>query len=104
MLQVLRIIQEALNNSLKHARAKVIRIDAIWLDSDQNLFIVIADDGLGLADPPRRGRGLNNMQRRAREVGGDLMIGNLPEGTEVRLQLRYGAWRDNYPDLEARKP
>lgn len=99
MLQILRIVQEALNNALKHSQAEVIRITAAWRVADQSLLIVIADDGAGLAEPPRRGRGLNNMHRRAREVGGELSINRLAEGTEVRLCLRHGAWRDNYPEL-----
>lgn len=99
MLQVLRIVQEALNNALKHANAGRIRIDAVWREADQTISIGVVDNGVGLAEPMRRGRGLNNMQRRAREVGGSLAIDRRAEGTEVRFLLKYGAWFETYPDL-----
>jgi signal transduction histidine kinase len=99
MLQVVRIVQEALNNALKHAQAKLIRIDAAWCEADQTIAIRIADDGIGFAEPLRRGRGLNNMRRRAREVGGRLMIDRPTGGTEVRFLLKYGAWLETYPEL-----
>lgn len=99
VLQVLRVLQEALNNALKHAQASLIRIDAVWREADQTIAIRVADDGVGLAEPLRRGRGLNNMQRRAREVGANLTIDHPTGGTELRFLLKYGAWRETYPDL-----
>jgi signal transduction histidine kinase len=62
------------------------------------ITISVVDDGIGLADSVRRGRGLNNMQRRAREVGGDLSIIRGPVGTQVCLRLKEEVWLGDYPD------
>jgi signal transduction histidine kinase len=98
ILQVLRIVQEALNNALKHALARTIRVDASWNTVEKMITISVVDDGIGLADSVRRGRGLNNMQRRAREVGGDLSIIRGPVGTQVCLRLKEEVWLGDYPD------
>jgi signal transduction histidine kinase len=101
MLQLLRILQEALNNALKHAGATTIRIDAIWSSSQRLMSVSVADDGQGFATPFRRGRGLNNMQRRSREIGADLQINRLEPGTAITLTLRDRAWVDQYPEASA---
>jgi signal transduction histidine kinase len=98
MLQLLRIVQEALNNALKHALAKTIRIDAVWSSSGRLISVAVADDGRGFGSSARRGRGLNNMQRRAREIGADLQINRLDPGTAITLTLRDRAWVEQYPD------
>jgi signal transduction histidine kinase len=98
MLQLLRIVQEALNNALKHAGATTIRIDAIWSSSQRLMSVSVADDGQGFATPFRRGRGLNNMQRRCREIGADLQINRLDPGTAITLTLHDRAWVDQYPE------
>ena len=83
------ITLEALNNSLKHARAKHVQV-RIWLD-DENLVLEIADDGQGFspdAAKQRGGLGLASMQERAREMGGVLTIQSAPgQGTKVRVNV-----------------
>lgn len=87
-----RVVQEALNNTVKHARAK-----SVWIRAWQNketLFCSIRDDGVGF-EPSRtqgtggsRGLGLVAMQERVSAIGGTLQIESHPDrGTEVRLQL-----------------
>ena len=85
-----RIVQEALNNVLKHAEARtcVIRFD---VDADA-LDVEIRDDGRGLRpsdDPDRRiGVGLHTMRERATEVGGSCAIEPIDGGgTRVRARL-----------------
>jgi signal transduction histidine kinase len=86
-----RIVQEALNNTVKHARAKNVWIRA-W-QSKQVLFCSVRDDGAGF-DPNvqrasgRKGLGLVAMQERVSALGGTLRIESLPErGTELLIQL-----------------
>jgi signal transduction histidine kinase len=83
------ITLEALNNSLKHARAKHEQV-RIWLD-DESLVLEIADDGQGFspdAAKQRGGLGLASMQERAREMGGVLTIQSAPgQGTKVRVSV-----------------
>jgi signal transduction histidine kinase len=88
MLQVLRVIQEAINNALRHADAKEIIVAARYVD-DHEYMIKIEDDGSGIPDNVSPGRGLSNMRRRARELGGNLEIRRRSggKGTEVHLSF-----------------
>ena len=69
LLQILRILQEAITNTIKHAGARHIIIELAASEDDETIVRVI-DDGKGLSEPKRAGgRGLLNMQRRARDIG-----------------------------------
>jgi signal transduction histidine kinase len=90
-LQVLRILQEALTNVLKHAKASevIVRTNS-ELDAQGRVTIVVdvIDDGVGGnigANPS--GRGLNNMRRRAHELGGSIDFVSATTGSRVRLVL-----------------
>lgn len=85
MLQVLRVLQEALTNALKHARARRVRV---WLEfRDGRLQAEVEDDGVGFSGNARPGgRGLGNMRTRARRIGARLDITAAPvRGTLLRL-------------------
>jgi signal transduction histidine kinase len=86
VLNLLRILQEGLNNAVKHSQAHQIRI-AAWYHRDSALRIAVRDDGIGLPAVPKMGRGLANMQRRARDIGGRLDFTPLEPGTSVSLTL-----------------
>jgi len=88
-LQIQRIIQEAINNAVRHAKAKSIGIKAIY-DSD-NLFlsISVSDDGIGIPQTPRRGRGIANMRHRARTINSRIEIMPRHPGTEVLLIMKF---------------
>jgi signal transduction histidine kinase len=90
-LQLVRIIQEALTNVRKHARASKAQID-IRRDST-SLLATIVDDGVGF-DAGARTRtefpqfGLSTMRERAEAIGGELQLESTPgHGTTVRLHL-----------------
>lgn len=85
-LQILRILQEALTNVLKHAQAR--NVDVALDFSADALRIRIADDGVGFTDSgAHSGRGLRNMQSRAQKIGATLDIAHLSPGTAIRLDL-----------------
>lgn len=88
MLQVLRVIQEAITNAVRHAGATKILV-AVRYMGDHEYVIQVEDDGVGIADDVSPGRGLSNMRRRARELGGTLDIRrrSVGQGTEVRLSF-----------------
>jgi PAS domain S-box-containing protein len=91
ILQLMRIVQEALSNAIRHAHAKLIDISAFMATPEQ-LVLAVADDGQGLSEPLRRGRGLGNMQKRATVIGASLSIGPREDtpparGTQVQLTL-----------------
>jgi signal transduction histidine kinase len=94
-LQVLRIVQESVNNVLKHSRATEVRISArpsIRDTEHTGVVIRVTDNGRGF-DPEQtaRGRGLNNLRHRAAELGGELTIQSRPgRGTSIALHLPLG--------------
>ena len=83
-----RIAQEALNNVLKHAQARNVRIDVSA--TDEELILDVHDDGRGF-DPraARRGRwGMTTMRERAEAAGGQLHVDATPgEGTRIHARV-----------------
>jgi signal transduction histidine kinase len=90
-LQVVRIVQEALTNVRKHAKASHARVEIRREGSV--LVATIADDGVGFSAGARaRGEfpqfGLSTMRERAESIGGTLVIDSVPgRGTTVRFEL-----------------
>ena len=86
---VLRIAQEAINNSVKHARARRIMID-LHFDTDA-LQLRVRDDGCGFDPQNQNGDGhfgLIGMRERAQEIGGELRILSETEsGTEIIVNV-----------------
>lgn len=86
-MNIYRIIQEGVNNAMKYAEASKIEVH---ISQEGNQFqIDIMDDGIGF-DPSTvsMGNGLNNMKKRARDIGGTLDIIS-SEGLGTRLNLRF---------------
>ncbi|MGB5029666.1 MAG: ATP-binding protein, partial [Chitinophagaceae bacterium] len=65
-----RVLQEAINNALKHSKGKNI---AVKISGDTNWSVSVADDGDGIdlskGDAGDGGNGLNNMKERCKEAG-----------------------------------
>jgi signal transduction histidine kinase len=87
-----RVVQEALTNAVKHAKAKNVWIRA-WLQ-DQVLHCSIRDDGAGFdthaaqATSGRKGLGLIAMRERLSAIGGTLcMESSQRSGTELLIRL-----------------
>jgi two-component system CheB/CheR fusion protein len=79
------IAQEAINNAVKHGRARTVSI--ALRANDRVLSLTVADDGVGIDDNPvhTTGMGLNIMQYRAGMIGGSLRIVQPKQGgTRVR--------------------
>jgi signal transduction histidine kinase len=88
-LHVLRIIQEAITNTLRHAHANnvEVRISGSGVGR-RELHVSIHDDGRGLEAPvPSGGRGIKNMKSRAEELGAVLKIEGTPSGTRIDLTI-----------------
>jgi len=89
VLHILRILQEAFANVLKHAHARRIRV-ATAVDAGR-VSISVSDDGKGFdGSASARGYGLTNMRGRARTIGGDLRIEPTAFGTTLSLVLPIG--------------
>jgi signal transduction histidine kinase len=76
VLQILRLVQEALNNALKHAKATNIYLDFTYDEVGSELTVSVADDGVGMGENMLFGRGQTNMMARARAAGGKLSVSN----------------------------
>lgn len=79
-----RIIQECLNNIIKHSSAK--EINFIIPD---NQHLLVSDNGRGFdLTKIEKGSGLVNLQDRAKVIGAELIIkSNLGEGTQIDIYL-----------------
>ncbi len=87
-IHIFRLVQESLNNAVKHSGAKTISVTL----SLQNklLVVVIRDDGKGFdTDAAFDGHyGLENMKSRISEIGGKLHIASKPaQGTEIKFEV-----------------
>jgi signal transduction histidine kinase len=85
-LHVLRILQEAITNVMKHAGAGEVRVST-RRDGAGGVTITIADDGCGLDPGAAGGRGIANMRARAKELGATLRVHATAQGTRVELTL-----------------
>lgn len=87
-----RIFQEALNNVVKHARAKTVWVQ-LAIDDDETT-LSIRDDGVGMdleARSPVPTMGLSNMRERVGEIGGSFSIDSVPGvGTTVKVMAPVG--------------
>jgi signal transduction histidine kinase len=83
-----RIAQEAITNAVKHSNAGEI---VVRLEVGAGVTLTICDDGIGLPENPRNGKGmgLRTMAYRASVIGATFNIERLPPGgTRVTCQLR----------------
>ena len=92
-LGLFRVVQEALNNIEKHARAKLVRVKIAI--NDEGVVSSIRDDGVGFdlagadsARGERRGIGLSSIRERAFALGGTCEIGSVPKkGTSITVRV-----------------
>ena len=91
-MALFRIVQEALANCAKHARASTVQIE-LALDAHP-MWLAVADDGVGFARDAlplsggRTGHGLLNMRETAEFAGAVFSVSSTPgRGTTVRVDL-----------------
>ncbi len=107
VIQIVRLLDEALTNAVKHANARrvTVRIETlVGNDGRDRGRITVEDDGRGFDVPPADGsaagtkaaRGLRNMRSRAARCGAELVLDSCAQGTRVRLTLPH-----RFPDSEA---
>ena len=90
-LQLLFIVQEALSNIRKHAKAKTV---TIVLNNAQDFELSVQDDGCGFdlsasSGVPEQHVGLTIMKERATRLGAELTVSSDASGTCVRLHLAH---------------
>jgi len=85
-VHVYRIVQEALNNVVKYAKATQVVVSIVFIGGVLN--VIIRDDGIGFSLNTSDGLGLTSMQNRAKCIGGLLSIETkIDEGTEISLEV-----------------
>jgi signal transduction histidine kinase len=89
-INVLRILQEAVTNCIKHAGASTLEVNLQITASE--LVLVIVDNGRGMEVRPHRyaggnGKGLPGLACRAKAMGGQCLVSSASPGTRVSLHL-----------------
>lgn len=81
-----RIVQEQMNNIMKHAKAR--HVDLSVMPGDKQVILVITDDGIGF-DPSKKakGIGLKNIHSRVQFYSGHFNIHSMP-GKGCKLEIR----------------
>ena len=97
-IHTLQIVREALSNVLNHAQARQAEI-RVLCNSDGSVSATVTDDGIGVHQPAGAHHyGMTIMEERARNLGGQLSVENLPAfGTRVTLHFMPSARRDTIP-------
>ncbi len=85
---IYRIVQECMTNSIRHGKAKKIRIH---IEREYNMLIIsVADNGIGCADI-EKGFGLHHMEERLNMLQGELKYsGDDGFVVEARIPIRWG--------------
>ena len=91
-----RIFQECLTNVIRHAQAKLVRVDLS--QEDERIVLVVEDDGIGFLESDLSNTpgslGLLGMRERAQACGGDVRISSSPgNGTTVTIRVPLDAPR-----------
>ena len=99
---VMRIVQEAIGNVIRHAHAETLsirtRIEAI--DGVEGIAVEITDDGCGMPDSAKTSRrGLAHMRKRADEIDGRLEIDASAAGTTIRVWFPVPQMRNGDPSI-----
>jgi two-component system, NarL family, sensor kinase len=88
-LQIYRVIQEALTNIIKYAKAHAGKITIE--ENQSSIFIEIKDNGKGfnVTEALNSGKsfGLHNIIERSRVIGGEAKISSSPEGTIININI-----------------
>ena len=86
LLNIYRILQEAINNVLKHASATEIQLDII--QSEKELFLIIKDNGVGFTkNSSKSGIGLKNIEKRIEILKGKFNIMSSENGTTLDIKI-----------------
>ncbi len=85
-MNIYRIIQEAVNNSIKYAKSSEVKV---MISENNGFHIEITDDGIGFAeDQVELGNGINNMKKRARDLNASFAISSsVKKGTAITVVI-----------------
>ncbi|RKL65825.1 sensor histidine kinase [Salipaludibacillus neizhouensis] len=93
--QLFRVIQEALSNTLRHAKAETVTFSIDH--SEQKILVTMADDGTGFDQEGKKAEtnisyGLTTMEERIKELGGHFsLLSYRDKGTTIKIRVPLGA-------------
>lgn len=93
-LHVMRIVQEAVTNAIKHSQANRMTISISTNDSClKTVTIKLEDNGMGIKDSEiaSTSRGIKNMMFRAKQLASELKISSGSHGTSVMLIIPFNS-------------
>ncbi len=84
-----RILQELVNNLIKHSQASYVSVQFFMID--ESIMLVFSDDGIGMeVDNTNEGMGLRNIHSRLEMVAGNLSIEpNEPKGLTFNIRVPF---------------
>jgi signal transduction histidine kinase len=83
---VYRLVQEALNNAVRHAQARNARVRV--MQHDNRIVVDVSDDGRGFQPERTRGLGILGMEERVKRLGGTLTVESAPgRGATLHAEL-----------------
>jgi signal transduction histidine kinase len=88
ILNLYRVLQEALTNCIRHAYATSIEFAFDLDEAGQALNVTITDNGIGMKPDVKKGRGLTNITKRAAALGASVSYTCGPEGQGTQISLR----------------
>jgi signal transduction histidine kinase len=93
---IYRIVQEALRNAVRHARATSVSISLV--QDAGRLVLSVNDNGCGFDPEDQKGLGLLGMEERVRHLGGTFALTSASgNGASIQVELPYSADRELSP-------
>lgn len=88
-INIYRIIQEALQNIYKHAKAEAVKIS--FQLKNNVILLSITDDGLGFdVNKSKKGIGIKNINARVNDLEGAVnFVSKINEGTTINIEIPY---------------
>jgi signal transduction histidine kinase len=88
ILNLYRVLQEALTNCIRHAKANTISFAFDLTAEGHGFNVTITDDGIGMKPHVETGRGLTNIAKRAAAIGSIVSYTSGPDGKGTKISIR----------------